>query len=451
MRPLIFPRLLAVFCAVQSFSSLSAQVVINEFLASNSSGLTDQDGDYSDWIEIYNSGGTAVNLQDWSLTDSPDQPAKWRFPKTSLAPNGYLLVFASGKDRAVAGAELHASFSLDAAGEYLALVRPDSVVASEFARAYPRQEKDVSYGLYQGSAYYFTRPSPAAANSSGFVGLVADTKFSHDRGFYEAPFELKITTETPDAIIYYTTNGKPPNATNGVVYTGPMQISATTVLRAAAFRSGYLPSKPDTQTYLFLDDIIHQSSDGRAPAGWPTSWGGNTVDYGMDPDVVNNPRYSATIKQDLQTIPSVSMVLDLNDLFSSSRGIYANPGQDGINWERPGSIELIYPDGRQGFQVNAGVRIRGGYSRSTGNPKHAFRLFFREEYGDAKLRFPLFGDAGTDTFDSIDLRTFQNYSWSFEGDSRGVFIRDVFSRDAQLAMGYQGERGDYCHLYINGR
>src|SRR5206468_8038325 len=110
---------------------------------------------------------------------------------------------------------------------------------------------------------------------------------------------------------------------------------------------------------------------------------------------------------------------DLKDLFDSRRGIYANASQDGIAWERPSSIELIYPDGTKGFQVNAGVRIRGGYSRSTGNPKHAFRFFFREEYGDSKLKYPLFGGGGTDTFDSIDLRTFQNYSWSFEGDSRG--------------------------------
>jgi hypothetical protein len=170
----------------------------------------------------------------------------------------------------------------------------------------------------------------------------------------------------------------------------------------------------------------------------------------MDPDIVNSPTYRGTIKQDLKTIPSFCVVMDLKDLFSSSTGIYANPGQDGRTWERPCSLELVYPDGREGFQVNAGIRIRGGFSRSTGNPKHAFRFFFREEYGDAKLRYPLFGKEGTDTFDAIDLRTFQNYSWSFGGDSRGIFIRDQFSRETQLDMGHQGERGDYYHLYING-
>jgi hypothetical protein len=143
--------------------------------------------------------------------------------------------------------------------------------------------------------------------------------------------------------------------------------------------------------------------------------------------------------------------MDLKDLFNASTGIYANPGQDGAAWERPTSVELIYPNGSQGFQINAGIRIRGGYSRSTGNPKHAFRFFFRERYGAPKLKYPLFDDDGADAFDGIDLRTFQNYSWSFEGDSRGVFLRDQFSRDAQLAMGRPAERGDFYHLYINGQ
>src|SRR5437667_6219628 len=137
----------------------------------------------------------------------------------------------------------------------------------------------------------------------------------------------------------------------------------------------------------------------------------------MDPDVVNNPLYSATIKNDLKTIPSFAIVMDLKDLFNSSTGIYANAGQDGSAWERPASIELIYPDGTKGFQINAGLRIRGGYSRSPANPKHAFRFFFRREYGAPRLKFQAFASqGGVDTFDGYDLRTFQNYSWSFEGD-----------------------------------
>jgi hypothetical protein len=125
-------------------------------------------------------------------------------------------------------------------------------------------------------------------------------------------------------------------------------------------------------------------------------------------------------------------VTDLGNLFDPGTGIYANAYQDGIAWERPASIELIYPDGTKGFQINAGIRIRGGYSRSGGNPKHAFRFFFRQEYGASKLKYPMFArQDGVDSFDGFDLRTFENYSWSFDGDYRFIALRDQFSRDAQ--------------------
>ena len=299
--------------------------------------------------------------------------------------------------------------------------------------------------------HYFYPATPGAINSSGFLAFVADTKFSQDRGFYETGFSLSITSATQSASIYYTTNGTAPSPTNGYLYTAPLPINGTTVLRAAAYRSGFEPSNVDTHSYIFVKDVIRQSPTGAAPPGWPSSWGANVVDYGMDPDVVNNPTYSGTITNDLKTLPSFSIVMNLPDLFDPASGIYANPGQDGSAWERPTSIELIYPDGTKGFQIDGGLRLRGGFSRSTSNPKHAFRFFFRQEYGAGKLKYPLFGDDGTDTFDGIDLRTFQNYSWSFQGDSRGIFLRDQFSRDTQLDMGHNAERGNFYHLYINGQ
>ena len=124
---------------------------------------------------------------------------------------------------------------------------------------------------------------------------------------------------------------------------------------------------------------------------------------------------------------------------------------EGRAWERPVSVELINPDGSEGFQIDAGLRIRGGYSVSGGNPKHAFRLFFRDEYGQAKLKFPLFGDEGADEFDHVDLRCSQNYSWAFEGNPQNTDVRDVFSRDVQGETGQPYTRSRYYHLYINGQ
>ena len=125
-------------------------VIITEFLASNTSGLQDEDGAYTDWIELYNCTTGAVNLEGWFLTDDAGNLTKWRFPATNLPPSSFQIVFASGKNRAVPGLPLHTSFALAADGEYLALVEPDGVtVACEFAPQFPPQSANISYGLSQ--------------------------------------------------------------------------------------------------------------------------------------------------------------------------------------------------------------------------------------------------------------------------------------------------------------
>ncbi len=301
---------------------------------------------------------------------------------------------------------------------------------------------------------FFANGTPGQGNGTGIAGFVGDTKFSHDRGFYDGPFSLVITSATEGATIVYTTNGSVPALNNGMVYSSPIPINCTTTLRARAFKSPLQPSDADTQTYIFVDDVVRQSPGGRAPgAGWPTntSSAGQIYDYGMDQSVVDDAVYGAEIREDLKALPTFSLVMNLPDLFDNGSGIYANPSGDERGWERPGSVELINGDGSKGFQINCGVRIRGGYSRSGNNPKHAFRLFFRQEYGAGKLHYPLFGTQGTDTFDKLDLRTMQNYSWSFDGSGAMICNRDLFARDAQLAMGHQATRGNFYHLYVNGQ
>jgi hypothetical protein len=275
-------------------------------------------------------------------------------------------------------------------------------------------------------------------------------RFSHERGFYDKSFVLVLWSSETNAVIRYTLDGTLPSMENGLDYRLPLQVDKTSVIRGCLFADGQAISKPATHTFIFVDDVIRQGQVVSPGLGYPQKWGGSEADYGMDVAVVNDKAYAETIRDDLKSIPSFSIVLRAGDLFDASTGIYANASQDGRDWERPASIELIYPDGEAGFQIDAGIRIRGGYSRSGSNPKHGFRLFFRKEYGAGKLHYPLFGKQGASSFDGVDLRTFQNYSWSFGGDARGVFIRDQFSRDTQLALGHQGERGNYYHLYLNG-
>jgi len=430
-------------------------LVINEFVAINDESLLDASGNSPDWIEIYNGASSNINLQGWFLTDASWNLTKWAFPSNDLLPNGYLIVFADNSSVSQINGELHANFKLDGDGEYLALVRTNAAGATivhEFAPGYPEQHTDVSYGFGPASDYrYFATPTPGAINAGGASDFVADTKFSHDRGFYSNAFSVTISSATEGAEIHYTLNGDDPT-TNSTLYTGPVHITGTTTLRAKAFKTGLYPTDIDTQTYLFVDDIMHQSPNGEAPGpDWPDyNVNGQQIVYGMDPDVYGDPRYTNLMGDALLAIPSISVVTDLYNLFDPSKGIYVRAGNDGINWERPCSLELLNPDGSKGFQVNAGIRIRGGYSRSNGNPKHAFRLFFRQEYGAGKLNYPLFEDEGVDAFDKIDLRTAQNYSWSFAYGTANTLVRDIFSRDLMGACGQPYTRGRYYHLYLNG-
>ena len=110
-------------------------------------------------------------------------------------------------------------------------------------------------------ATYYTTPTPGEINVPGALGLVGDTEFSMDRGFYDAPFSVEITTDTAEAEIRYTRDGSIPTATTGLVYTESITISSTTILRAAAFKNDYLPSKVETHTYLFLNQVLAQPAD----------------------------------------------------------------------------------------------------------------------------------------------------------------------------------------------
>ncbi|MCA9259397.1 MAG: chitobiase/beta-hexosaminidase C-terminal domain-containing protein, partial [Planctomycetales bacterium] len=304
---------------------------------------------------------------------------------------------------------------------------------------------------------YFENPTPGYANGVNFSGFLDRPAMSASHGFYDAPQSIVLSTSVPDALIVYTTDGSAPtvdanlNIVNGSAYAAPIFVGATTTIRALAVREDYKPSAMSAATYVFLDDVLDQSPQGQIPVGWPASGvNGQAMDYGMDPDILALYGEEA-VKESLLSLPSISISTDLANLFNPQTGIFVNAVFDGRDWERPASVELLNPDGTLGFSVNAGLRIRGGYSRNDFNPKHAFRFYFRGEYGDSRLEFPLFGDEGPDEFDVVDLRTAQNYSWSSEGNVQNTFVREVFGRDLQRDMGEPYTRSRYYHLYLDGQ
>ncbi|MCA9171387.1 MAG: CotH kinase family protein, partial [Planctomycetales bacterium] len=317
---------------------------------------------------------------------------------------------------------------------------------------FPAQRPDISYGLLNGEVGYLLTPTPGEANTGeALKGIPAGPTIDQPHGFFTEPVQVTITNNDANTTLIYTLDGSAPTPSNGTPYAGPITIDKTTVVRAAAIQEGYLTSRVDTRSYIFLTDVLTQSANGQPPEGWPARWGSNATDYGMDPDIVNDATWGPQIQEALTQIPSMSIVTDLANLYDTRTGIYSHASSDGVAWERPASLELINPDGTIGFQHNIGLRIRGGFSRSNDNPKHAFRVFFDSSYGDGWLNYPLFGDEGTNSFAKVDLRTSQNYSWAFQNDAKNTFLRDIFSRDLQGEMGNEYTKGRFYHLYINGQ
>jgi len=285
--------------------------------------------------------------------------------------------------------------------------------------------------------------------------------FSHVHGFYTNSFILGITSDSTNVTIRYTLDGSDPRVSNtSKVQAAPASIlisptstvgRGTTpgvVIRAVGLKNNNQHTAIYTQTFLFVDKVKEQAYPG---GSWPGSGINNQVwTYDMNWEVVNDARYRDVIDDALLDIPSISLVTDLDNLFASDSGIYVNAEKHGYEWERPVSVELLNPDGTSGFHIDAGLRIRGGWSRHPNYPKHAFRLFFREEYGKSRLEYPLFGTEGVSDFKNIDLRTSQNYAWSNGGIYKNTMNRDVFSRDVQAGMGQLYTRSRYYHLYING-
>ena len=575
-----------------------SNALITEFVTNNKDSLRDAEGDSPDWIEIWNVSGETGTMEGYYLTDDPTNLTKWQFPAANFNTEGYMVVFASGKDHRDPLSPLHASFRLDSSsGSYLALVKPDGIsIANEFS-SYPKQYEDISYGRGFGEprrvtlveegvaakwtvpaeaipewtanqfedtqwnsgatgigydnnpkylpfigeggntdtamrginasvyiripfiiddpstyneltlrmrwedgfmAYlngkeihrenspdlpqwdsralsnrsnennaitlfdypvsgtlrngenilaihgmnaspgssdmlispaltanqrdldvaidgFFLSPTPGSPNGTRIDGIVGDTQFSIDRGFHEEPFSLAITTSTDLAEIRYTLNGTPPSETTGTVYTGPIEINRTTVVRAMAHQPGFRSTNIDTHTYVFAEDVVRQPN--------------------MSTSITQSATYGPKMIDSLKSIPSISLVVE-------------NPNTLNTSQERQLSVEMIFPDGTAGFQENAGVTHYGGYF--TNFSKKSFRLYFRGEFGAKKLRYPVFEGFDYDIppaqeFDSLNLR-----SGSHDMIDRGAYMSNRFTDDSMLEMGHIAPHGRFVHLYLNG-
>lgn len=338
-------------------------LVISEVMTGNLSYLLGPYGVGSDWVELYNASAAPIRLSDYQISDNPDAPDAYTLPDITLEAGEYCVVLLTDKTENLPSSFKSVPLSLSSEGEGLYLSCGKSITDQVMI---PALVPDVSYGRPAGSASFAVLSSvtPGEPNSSG-AELCAMPQSLTTPGVYDGVEYLDVSLAS-EGDIYYTTDCTAPGA-DATLYTGPIRITKTTVIRAECRQPGKLPSRVLDLTFLLNEN---------------------------------------------DTLPAVSLVLEPDDLWSTEKGIYVrgNGGAtecpyEGTNfwqdWEKAASVTLYEKDGT-GFSYPCGLKIFGACSR--GLPLKAFSCLFRDAYGVSELSYPLFGEEGLDTYESFILR-----------------------------------------------
>lgn len=432
---------LALICFLSLPIQISAQIVINEFMSDNVATIVDQDGDFSDWLELYNFSNAPINLLNFSLSDQNDDLNKWKFPEVTIPAQSFLLIFASNKN-IVDLNELHANFKISSSGESLFLSNNLGQIIDQIEPIELTEDK--SFGRTPDGSnnllpFIFSTP-----NSSN--NLNNELVFEFNGGFYTDPFFQKITSLTEDTI-YYTLDGSIPTG-NSIVFSDSLLID---------FKYS-------------VDNII---------SNIPTTPGQSLISYkawkapNYKIDKANILRY-ATYKNGVQTseiythtyvvdsvifekyeMPIISLVTDAGNFFDDNVGIYV-PGenystddsewtgnyfQHGDLWERPVHIEYFEKDGSLGFAQNAGIRIHGGKTRQAA--QKSFKLYARNKYGKKYFDYDLMPHRQNNKYKRFLLQTTLG-SWG------KAIISDVFAHSIAKEIGLDYLDYRPVVVFING-
>jgi hypothetical protein len=267
-------RLLFAFAAITISISLHAQVVINEYSCANWKQFYDFYQETEDWIELYNPSATPVDLSGYHLSDNENKPTKWAFPANSiLNANGFLYVWCSGRDLRDPQGELHSNFKLTqtkSSAEHLILASPAGIVLQDI-KVDKTQTHESRARFPDGSNEWriCLEPSPGASNNNTLsnIAYAARPTLSQPAGFYTDEVTVAISTTEPDAVLHYTLDGTEPGV-NSAVYSQPIVLTKTTVLKATTFSNNPLihPSYVQFNTYFINEDhtlaVVSVASDG---------------------------------------------------------------------------------------------------------------------------------------------------------------------------------------------
>ncbi len=338
----------------------------------------------SDWVEIYNSTGSAVSLAGYGISNNPKNPAKWVFPDISIEPGEYLLLYATGSADKAQKKNLKLNFCISSTGEALFFFDPNGKLIDKLSAG--RMRSGQSYGR-DGSdnRFYYAEPTPGAQNGKGYEGITQLPAFSVTPGIYDNAVTVAITAGEGETI-RYTTDCTTPNASSEV-YSGELSISKNSVIRAAAFRDGYLSGDVATATYLFKGD----GADHALPV----------VTLVTDPDNLWNSKTGIYATGD-QFDPDAASYADTLKSATYYQAKFATEEQVDTIWEKPAAFSLFDDNGKQVFTQNVGIRIAGSFGR--GRAQKGFNVIARKEYGKGSMEYPFFENRPYTEYKAVVLR-----------------------------------------------
>lgn len=338
----------------------------------------------SDWVELHNSTGSAVSLAGYGLSNNPKNPAKWVFPDISIEPGEYLLLYATGSADKAQKKNLKLNFNISSTGETLFFFDPNGKLIDKLSAG--RMRSGQSYGR-DGSddRFYYAEPTPGAQNGKGYEGITQLPAFSVTPGIYDDAVTVAITAGEGETI-RYTTDCTTPNASSEV-YSGELSISKNSVIRAAAFRDGYLSGDVATATYLFRSDGVNHALP--------------VVTLVTDPDNLWNSKTGIYATGD-QFDPDAASYADTLKSATYYQAKFATEEQVDTIWEKPAAFSLFDDNGKQVFTQNVGIRIAGSFGR--GRAQKGFNVIARKEYGKGSMEYPFFQNRPYTEYKAVVLR-----------------------------------------------
>ena len=338
---------------------------------SSNSLFIDDDGDYNDWIELYNASSETISLKSWYISDDKDDIKKWKFPNRQIKAGEYFLIFASNKDKN--SKFVHTNFKISSKGETIYLSNQNGELIDEIQ--IPKLLTNISYGISieNNDKVYYSESTPAAYNSSNeFLGIVdSKLEFSHPGGLVSQEINLSITGNSNDEIIRYTTDKSVPNMDSQELLTS-IKINKTTIVRAKIFKDNYISSYDNSKSFIF------------------------------------NASHSLNV---------ITLVSEPDNFFDENTGIYVYGKNASSNWpfyganfwedwEKPVQFSYYEKDNKLGTEFNAGVKIFGGGSRA--NDQRSLSIFTRDKYGVGEMDYQFFDNVKYDKFQALILRNTGN-------------------------------------------